>query len=101
MAAKSAAAIEKKITELAKSGSSPAKIGLTLRDQEGVPDVKTATGKKISQILNENDIKYKTQTDIAHEHLGKIKVHLEKNKHDYPAQRALTKQLWAIKNQSK
>ena len=94
---KSAATIEKKIIALAKSGSVPAQIGLALRDQEGVPDVKIATGKKISQILKENDIEHKTQTDITNEHLEKIKTHIGKNKHDYPAQRALTKQLWALK----
>jgi small subunit ribosomal protein S15 len=97
MATKSAAGIEKKITELAKTGKAPAQIGLALRDQEGVPDVKAATGKKISQILEDNNIEYKKQIDLTNENIEKIKTHIEKNKHDYPAQRALTKQLWALK----
>ncbi|MAE49734.1 hypothetical protein CMI48_02800 [Candidatus Pacearchaeota archaeon] len=97
MATKSAATIEKKIIALAKSGSSAAQIGLALRDQEGVPDVKAVTGKKITQVLKENNIEHKTQADMTKDHLEKIKAHLEKNKHDYPAQRALTRQLWAAK----
>ena len=51
-----AAAITKIILELRKDGASSAKIGLVLRDSYGVPDVKLATGKRIGDIVKENNV---------------------------------------------
>jgi small subunit ribosomal protein S15 len=48
--------IESRIIELAKSGKSSSEIGLILRDQYAVPNVKLATGKKITRILAENKL---------------------------------------------
>ena len=52
-------AIEARVVELAEQGHDPSQIGMKLRD-EGVkgtpiPDVKLATGKKVTEILDEND----------------------------------------------
>ena len=49
--------IESRIIELAKGGKSTSEIGMVLRDQYAVPNVKIATGKSISQILENNKIK--------------------------------------------
>jgi small subunit ribosomal protein S15 len=89
--------LENQIVELAKTGESPAKIGLILRDQHGIPKVKTITGKKIKQILEERKVAYKTEKTIVTENVEKIKTHLKNNRKDHPASRSLTKKLWALK----
>jgi small subunit ribosomal protein S15 len=43
--------IDEVILKLSKEGNSSAKIGLTLRDQYGVPSVKAVTGKSIVKII--------------------------------------------------
>ena len=52
-------AVEERVVELAEEGHSPSEIGLVLRDEgvQGtpVPDVKLATGKKVTEILEEHD----------------------------------------------
>jgi len=48
--------VEKLITELARKGYSSARIGMILRDQYGVPDVKTIVGKSITQVMKENSL---------------------------------------------
>jgi len=59
---------EKEITEtvvrLAKAGNSQAIIGAILRDQYAVPDVKLVTGKSVTKILEENNIKSDIPTDL-------------------------------------
>lgn len=45
--------IEGLVLKLHKEGLQTAKIGVALRDQYGIPDVKIITGKKISQIISE------------------------------------------------
>ena len=47
--------IEELILKLTKEGNSTSKIGVILRDQYGIPDVKAVTGMKITQILEKND----------------------------------------------
>ncbi|HNQ34177.1 MAG TPA: hypothetical protein PKJ93_10425, partial [Methanoculleus sp.] len=47
------AEIEKIIVNLRKDGMSSSQIGLALRDRYGVPDVKLATGKRVTEILRE------------------------------------------------
>jgi len=87
--------LEKIITELAKAGNSPSKIGLILRDKHGIPKSKLLS-KKITQILEEKKVPYKKEISHVEEQIEKIKQHFNKNKHDYTAQRALTKKLWAL-----
>jgi len=87
--------VEKKVIELAKSGETPAKIGLILRDKYGVPKVKLL-GKKIMKILNDAGIEYPTEEKAVKSKVEIIKKHLANNKHDYPASRSLAKKLWAI-----
>lgn len=56
--------LEALIVKLAKKGESPSKIGIILRDQYGVPLIKTINQKKITQILAENEIKPEIPEDL-------------------------------------
>ena len=42
------------IVKLAKKGLSPSQIGVLLRDQHGIPQVRFITGKKILRVLKKN-----------------------------------------------
>tara|TARA_Y100000034_G_scaffold24824_2_gene29156 strand:+ start:1341 stop:1676 length:336 start_codon:yes stop_codon:yes gene_type:complete len=88
--------IEALIVDLGKKGISSEKIGLILRDKHGIPKVKPLLNKRISEILEENDVETKSQIDHINEKIEKIKVHVTKNKQDYTASKSLTKKLWAL-----
>lgn len=60
-----AAEIEELIVKLAADGSNSAMIGLILRDQHGVPDVKLATGKTVTQIMRERGVMQKLPEDLG------------------------------------
>lgn len=49
-------AIQSLILDMAKSGMSSAEIGTVLRDKHAVPNVRLVLGKRISQVLAENDM---------------------------------------------
>ncbi len=79
--------ITDKIVELAKEGHPSARIGLILRDQYGIPQVKQVTGKSIYQIMAEQNVGYDLPEDLTHlmrkavrlgEHLG----HNSKDQHN-------------------
>jgi len=59
------AEIEDIIVKLATEGNSSAMIGLILRDQHGVPNVKLATGKTITDIMKEKDVMQKLPDDLG------------------------------------
>lgn len=82
--------IEELVVSLAKQGYSKSMIGFILRDTYGIPSVKVVTGKKISKILEEHNIKVEPEDLRAlEEKEKKLKKHLEKNKHDMTAKRGL------------
>ena len=86
-----AKAIEKVILDLRKEGVSSAKIGLILRDSYGVPDVKLATGKRIGDILKENNVATEIPEDLRDlmiKALG-LRKHLSENKKDLHNKRQL------------
>ncbi|MBS3076772.1 hypothetical protein J4233_00715 [Candidatus Pacearchaeota archaeon] len=89
------AELEKIVLELAKKGESPAMIGLILRDKHGVPKARLL-GKKIVQILKENNITLKDEESAMNDKISSLKLHTGKNKHDYSATRALTRRLWDL-----
>ena len=62
-------AIIKQIVDLRRQGSSTAEIGLVMRDKYGVPSVKLATGKKITQILRDNDLASEIPEAVSYTHL--------------------------------
>ncbi|MBN1133591.1 MAG: 30S ribosomal protein S15 [Methanosarcinaceae archaeon] len=60
----SADEITKVILDLWKQGNSTSEIGMILRDQYGVPDVKLATGIKTTQILVKNNVAPNVPEDL-------------------------------------
>lgn len=80
------------IVKLRKDGKSSAQIGLELRDVYGIPDVKTVTGKKLTQILEEEDIAPEMPEDLQNltEKAKNIQDHLESNPKDQTAERELS-----------
>ena len=83
--------IESHIIDLAKKDKSTSEIGIRLRDQYAVPDVKIATGKKISRILEENKIHSEIPEDLKNliKRALQIRQHLETNKKDNANKRNL------------
>ncbi|WP_128478101.1 30S ribosomal protein S15 [Halorussus pelagicus] len=88
-------AIEERVVKLAEQGHSPSQIGLKLRD-EGVkgtpiPDVKLATGKKVTEILEENDATGDVPEDLYNllERAVRLREHMDENPQDAANKRAL------------
>jgi len=83
--------VESHVIELGKQGKSTSEIGLILRDQYAVPDVKLATGKKISKILETNNIKPEIPEDLRNliSTALNLRKHLEINKKDLDNKRNL------------
>ena len=83
--------IESRVIELGKAGKSSSEIGMILRDQYAVPDVKLATGKKISKILENNNIKSDVPEDLIDliRTALQLRKHLEENKKDLKNKRNL------------
>ena len=52
------------IVGMSKEGVSPSEIGLRLRDEYGIPLVKTLTGSTMSQILAENNVQTEMPEDL-------------------------------------
>lgn len=83
--------IEELILKLRKEGKSTSVIGVILRDQYGIPDVKSVTGLKITAVLEKNG-----QTEEYPEELinlikkaVNIRDHLEENPKDLHTKRGL------------
>ena len=83
--------VEKLVIKLAKEGNSSAQIGLKLRDQYGIPSVKSITGKTITQIMKENKLYPEIPEDLFNllKQAVNLRNHLEKNKKDYTSKRGL------------
>jgi small subunit ribosomal protein S15 len=87
--------IENRVVELAEQGHDPSQIGIKLRDEgvtgTPVPDVKLATGKKITEILEENDAKADLPEDLRNlmKRAIRLREHVRANPQDYQNKRAL------------
>ena len=87
--------IEERIVELAEQGHGPSVIGLKLRDEgvkgTPVPDVKLATGKKVTEILEENDATGDVPEDLRNllERAVRLREHMDENPQDAANKRAL------------
>jgi small subunit ribosomal protein S15 len=88
-------AIEDRVVELAEQGHDPSQIGMKLRD-EGVkgtpiPDIKLAIGKKVTEILEENDAGSDLPEDLRNlmERAVRLREHMEENPQDHQNKRAL------------
>ena len=82
---------EARILELAKAEKSASQIGMILRDQYAVPDVKIATGKKITKILESNKLNPEIPEDLQNliRRALRIKKHIDINKKDLHNKRNL------------
>ena len=85
--------VEKEVVKLARKGHSKSLIGTIMRDSRGVPLVKVVAGKKISQILEENDIRAPLPEELAHlvKKALSIRKHLEENHKDLEAKKGLNR----------
>ncbi|HDM05741.1 MAG TPA: 30S ribosomal protein S15 [Candidatus Aenigmarchaeota archaeon] len=83
--------VEKLVIKFAKEGYSSAMIGLILRDQFGIPSVKTITGKSITQIMKENNLYPSYPEDLLNllKKAVNLRNHLAKHKKDYTSKRGL------------
>lgn len=83
----SADEIEEIILRLNKEGLSKSQIGITLRDQYGVPDVHLVTGRKITKVLDDNEIKEDFPEDFLQlmRKAVNLRDHLGKNRSDVGA----------------
>ena len=83
--------VELLIVKLSKEGKKPSQIGMILRDEYGLPDVKTLTKKSITTTLAEKDMTPELPEDLLAliKKAVLLKNHLEENKKDYGAKRGL------------
>ena len=72
------------VAKLAGEGMSLAKIGLVLRDQYAIPNVKLATGKSVKEVLAEKGIKSELPDDLQALMRRAVQMgpHIKKNKKD-------------------
>ncbi|MFA6804384.1 MAG: 30S ribosomal protein S15 [Candidatus Methanomethylophilaceae archaeon] len=87
----SATEIEDLIVSFAKEGMVSAKIGLILRDQYGVPNVKLATGKTVTEIMKEKGVAATLPEDLSNlmRRAINLSVHMRDNKGDVANKRGL------------
>ena len=83
--------IEDLIVKFAKDGMTSAMIGLVLRDQYGVPNVKLATGKNVTAIMEEKGVASALPEDLANlmRRAITLNVHIKNNKGDIANKRGL------------
>ena len=72
------------ILSLAAEGHNPATIGTILRDQHAVPDVRLVVGKRLGQVLAENDVNPKYPDDMMNLMRRALRLidHLQSNQKD-------------------
>ncbi|MFX0081955.1 MAG: 30S ribosomal protein S15 [Candidatus Hodarchaeota archaeon] len=85
--------VENEVVKLARRGHSKSMIGTIMRDSRGVPLVKVVTGKKVSQILESNDIKDPLPEDLTNliRKALNIRKHLENNHKDLETKKGLNR----------
>ncbi|AIC14651.1 30S ribosomal protein S15 [Nitrososphaera viennensis] len=79
------------VVKMAKDGVSPSVIGLKLRDEHGVPLARSVTGKTVTQVLAENNIKSDMPEDLerlVRKALG-LQKHLRAHNSDHRNVRSL------------
>lgn len=83
--------VEGIVLSLRKEGKTPSEIGRELRDEYGIPDVKQITGKKITEILKENEMAPEVPEDLFDLMKKAINAreHFKKNPKDTSAKRSL------------
>jgi small subunit ribosomal protein S13e len=72
------------IKKLARKGLTPSQIGVLLRDQHGVPQVRSITGSKVLRILKASGLAPDVPEDLYHmiKKAVSMRKHLERNRKD-------------------
>jgi small subunit ribosomal protein S15 len=85
------AEIEETVLRLHQEGLSTAAIGIRLRDAYGVPSVRLVTGKSMTQILKEKNVKLTTPEDLASliRRAASLQPHFQEHKKDLSNKRGL------------
>jgi len=83
--------IEELIVRFAKEGMLSARIGLVLRDQYGIPSVKLATGKGVTEIMEEHDVSASLPEDLSNlmRRAIALDVHVKEHRGDVANKRGL------------
>jgi len=83
--------VERLVIKLRKDGLQSPNIGIALRDQYGIPSVKSITGKTVTKILEENSLLPEVPEDLLNllKKAVVLRDHLAKNKKDYTSKHGL------------
>ena len=83
--------VEKLIVKFAKQGKQPSVVGMIMRDEYGIPDVKKLTGKSITKILEEANFKMAMPEDLRAlvQKTLELRKHIESHPHDPAPHRSL------------
>jgi small subunit ribosomal protein S13e len=76
--------VQEQVCKLAKKGLTPSQIGVILRDNHGIAQVKAVTGQKIMRLLKREGLAPSLPEDLYHliKKAVSIRKHLEKNRND-------------------
>ena len=79
------------VVKLRKDGKSPSEIGIELRDEYGIPEVREITGKKITEILDEEGLEPEIPEDLNNivEKAESLQEHIAEHQKDEDAIRRL------------
>jgi len=77
--------VEALVVKLAKQGNSPSMIGIILRDNYGIPLARSISGKKVSQLLRQNQASPSIPEDlqVLVQKAKDLAKHLQRNKQDF------------------
>jgi small subunit ribosomal protein S15 len=83
--------VERLVVKLRKDDLQSSDIGRILRDQYGIPSVRTITGKTITKILEENELLPEMPEDLLNmlKNAVSLRDHLVKSKRDYTSKHGL------------
>lgn len=83
--------IEEAIISLANAGHLPSEIGMILRDQYGIPDIKKVSNERLQKILERHKLLQEVPEDLLNLIKKSVKLdrHLTQNKKDMTAKRGL------------
>ncbi len=87
----SAEEVKDLVGKMATEGMTMARIGLVLRDQYGIPNVRLATGKTIREICAEKEIKFELPDDLQNlmKRAVALSGHVKSNPKDFHNTRGL------------
>lgn len=83
--------MEELVASLYRRGYPPSMIGLILRDQYGIPNVRAVTGEKLVKILERRGIAPEMPEDLVNliKRAVRVRRHLEEHPKDYHSKRGL------------